>query len=147
METKSQPQRSYMGAWLFIGFVLFTVAVLTPLMTELGRQTAKSAQARQEAAELRAALIRYYRTYGEPPGNSKAKVLFSALAGINPKGIIFFQAPYSRFSAEGELVDPWRTPYQIDLKDPYNPRVYSFGPNLRDDHGAAGSDDVVAAAQ
>jgi hypothetical protein len=136
-----------MGAWLFIGFVLFTVAVLTPLMTQLGRQTAKSAQARQEAAELRAALIRYQRTYGQSPGNSKAKILFNELAGINPQGIVFFKAPYSRFSSEGELVDPWRTPYQIDLKDPYNPRVYSFGPNLRDDHGAPNSDDVVATGQ
>jgi hypothetical protein len=143
METKPPPQRSYMGAWLFIGFVLLTVTVLTPLMTHLGRQTAKSAQARQEAAELRAALIRYQRTYGETPGNSKAKILFSSLAGMNPKGIIFFQAPYSRFSPEGELVDPWRSPYHIDLKDPYDPRVHSFGPNLRDDHGAESSDDIV----
>lgn len=132
-----------MGVWFFIGFVLLITAVLTPVMTRLGRETAKRAQASQEAAELRAALIRYYRTFGEVPGSSRAKILFSALAGINSKGIMFFQAPYSRFNPEGELVDPWRSPYQIDLKDPYNPKVYSFGPDQRDNGGAEGSDDIV----
>src|SRR5688572_1010985 len=145
METKARLQKSnYLRGWIIVGFVLLTIAALTPVVTRWGRLTAQSAQAREEIAELRAGLIRYYRTFGEPPGGDRSKVPYSALTGLNSKGIIFFTAPYSRFSPEGELVDPWRRPYQIDLGDPYNPRIYSCGPDKRDDQGADGSDDIVS---
>jgi hypothetical protein len=145
METKPPPQKGPSArGWLFIGFVVLTIAALTPVMIRLGRQTAKTAQTRQEVAKLKDAISGYYRTFGEPPGNPRARVLFSSLSGINPKGIVFFSAGYSRFNADGELIDPWRHPYQLDINDPYNPRIYSFGPNGRDNHGAEGSDDIVS---
>jgi hypothetical protein len=145
METKPPSQKGPSArGWLFIGFVVLIIAALTPFAVRLGRQTARTAQARQEVAKLKEAVSGYYRTFGETPGNPRAKILFSALSGLNAKGIIFFSAPYSRFNPEGELIDPWRHPYQLDVTDPYNPRIYSFGPNGRDEGGAQGSDDIVS---
>lgn len=67
-----------------------------------------------------------------------------ALLGENPRKIVFFAGPEKNFTPHGEYLDPWGTPYRFDLSDPKAPRVWSCGPNRKDEGGAEGSDDIVS---
>ena len=70
----------------------------------------------------------------------------NTLRGANPRKIVFFDGkPTAKFnSPQGAFLDPWGTPYRIDLSNPEEPRVWSCGPNRRDEGGAKGSDDIVS---
>jgi hypothetical protein len=63
--------------------------------------------------------------------------------GANPRKIVFIEVRETRINTQGEFVDPWGTPYRIDVSKPDAPRVWSCGPNRKDENGADGSDDIV----
>ena len=68
----------------------------------------------------------------------------NAFRGGNPRKIVFFEARPSSYNAQGAFIDPWGTPYVLDLSKPEAPRAWSCGPNRRDEGGAKGSDDIVS---
>jgi hypothetical protein len=86
---------------------------------------AKVAQAKTDVAGLSSALGAYNAEYGTLPTGTAAEVM-NAFRGENPRKI------------------PWGTPYVLDLSKPEAPRVWSCGPNRRDEGGAQGSDNIVS---
>ena len=86
-------------------------------------------QARIEMANLIAALSQYQAIYGYPTGGGSDTA--KCLLGDNPRKIVFVNWRKSQISSAGEFLDPWRTPYQINLEPSTNIIVRSAGKNTR----------------
>ena len=89
------------------------------------------------------ALRNYRDEYGELPAGAGLDII-KALRGNNPRRIVFIDFRDKQFDAAGRLLDPWGSPYRIDVSDPDHPRVYSPGKNKRAEPGVAPSDDVCS---
>jgi hypothetical protein len=128
-------------------FIAFSMLVLFPFLFPLGCRSAtlgegaKRVQARNDTQQLVAALKAYQTEYGVMPSGNHAQII-SALRHDNPKKIVFFEAPESRFSASGEFLDPWKSPYRIDVLSSSFPWAYSFGKNRIDEGGVQTADDI-----
>lgn len=86
--------------------------------------------------------IRAYATeYGTPPAGDNVAVV-AALMGQNPRQVTFFEIPSHFLNTRGELIDPWDSPYHIQIRGA-EVRVWSCGKDRIDNDGAQGSDDVV----
>ena len=92
----------------------------------------------------------YYSEFGSSPDSGSSPgsfhlAIMAALRGNNPKHIVFDDFDSSSISPAGVYLylDPWGTPYYFDTTDPANPKVRSFGPNRKDDHGTPDSDDIL----
>jgi len=75
---------------------------------------------------------------GNPVGTNPE--ITRALAGDNPKQINFLKADGNRVNTQGELVDPWGTPYFFHQLSAAEMEVRSAGP----DRKMWTSDDLVA---
>lgn len=100
-------------------------------------------EARSETRMLAMTLGFYQAGFGELPSGDHVQVVAS-LTGKNPRNLVFYEPPHGRVNARGELLDPWGATYRFDTSDPKQPRVWSCGPNRRDDGGAEGSDDIIS---
>ena len=121
-----------------LGFMLWVLPHLGPIRGSSHRVATKN-----NAMQLRTALNAHRLEYGHFPSGSHAEIV-SILGGSNPRHVIFMEFPPKALSAKGEFLDPWGNPFRIDTSDPATAKVYSFGRNKRDDHGAEGSDDIVS---
>ncbi len=97
-------------------------------------------KAMEQGRQLSAGLQRFQRDWGKLPRGPLPEVV-AALRGRNPPGIVYFNPPAEQLNALGELIDPWGTPFRIVAADG-SARVYSCGPDRRDDGGASTSDDI-----
>jgi len=89
------------------------------------------------------ALKLYYSEYGVMPQGNNAG-LMDALRRDNPRKIAFLEVLERDLDVNGEFVDPWKSPYRIDVSEPEFPRAYSCGKNRLDDGGRLGSDDICS---
>lgn len=106
-------------------------------------KTVRKAETKTIEAGVLTALKAYATEYGYSLTGNPVQ-MFAALRGNNQRKIIFFEVRSDRFNAQGELIDPWDTPYRFDLSKPDAPRIWSCGPNRKDEGGAEGSDDIVS---
>lgn len=127
--------------WLLILGVV--AGLLFPRVSLDANRHRPRAEARSFVVALLSATKAYATEYGSPVSGSHAQIL-AALGGNNQREIVFFDTAASRFNAHGELMDPWGTPYHFDLSDLKQPRIWSCGPNRKDENGAEGSDDIVS---
>ncbi len=94
-----------------------------------------------ETRDIAFGLRAYYVDNELWPDGDLVKIC-ATLRGDNPRLSVYVgKVPRD---ATGVFVDPWGTPYRIDLKQPDGPRIHSCGPNLHDDAGTAGSDDITS---
>ena len=140
-ETRSRGRtilvRCLYGLLLFFIIGLFFLRVGTP------KEHPRRAEARSFVDGLLTATNAYATEYGSPLSGTPAQIL-ATLRGDNPRKIIFFDTLPRQINAQGELIDPWGTPYRFDLSDPQKPRIWSCGRNRKDEDGAEGSDDIVS---
>lgn len=65
-----------------------------------------------ETTEILNAIHSYKADFGAfPAGDSRA--VFRALRGQNSRKIVYFQCSPKSLSSEGDLLDPWGTPYKL----------------------------------
>ena len=84
-----------------------------------------------ETAALHAAIRQYEAEFGaKPTGDCRA--VFRALRGENPRHIVFIQFADRSISSEGDLLDPWGTPYKLYYSGK-DVLVRSAGPNKQFD--------------
>jgi hypothetical protein len=120
--------------------LLFPAMIMTGMSYEVlyyhtHARRADLIRAHTDTVNIAAAIHAYSNEYGSlPPGNDVE--LIRALLGDNPRKIVFYATRASGLSAAGDLLDPWGTPYHLDLSDPKNPKVYSFGKTKRAEVGA-----------
>jgi hypothetical protein len=129
--------------WVFLGVILL---LLCGIFSEI--LTSDSGHSPRFFAEMDArVLVRGIRAYSSEhenlPSGDNATIL-AILQGPNPRQSTFFRARPGSVNTQGELVDPWGTPYRFDLTDPKNPRVWSCGKDRRDNGGTEGSDDITS---
>jgi hypothetical protein len=91
---------------------------------------------------LHSALYKYQADCGAfPKGDNKA--VLKALCGDNPAKEEFFRCGPEFLSQNGELLDPWGTPYRFDFSAK-GVTIRSAGPNKRFDvSGEKGFDDIL----
>jgi hypothetical protein len=107
-----------------------------------GGERSKIATARTETFNLRAALNQYQIEFGEYPHGENGSIL-KALLGNNAKKIRFFDANPKRFNSRGEFLDPWKTPYKIQIIGNTNFAIRSPGA----DRVFGSQDDITNSAQ
>jgi hypothetical protein len=143
----TRPIRRWMTrlAWIKkLAWVLGVILIVGLLFPTVGLpHGSKRAAARTDLAGLLATLKQYQVEYATLPIGNAAEIM-NALRGENSRKIIFFDGKPTAFNAQGAFLDPWGTPYRIDLSKPEAPRVWSCGPNRRDEGGAKDSDDIVS---
>ncbi len=130
-------------------WVLITCSAL-PVLGILGyfltAPIRRQSKARDDASYLLTAIVGfggYYRDYGEYPNGSFAVICKllrgESVEGQNPRRLDYIDAKDFELNGQGEIVDPWGTPYRIQFDSVL--KVYSCGSNKVDDHGTG--DDVV----
>jgi prepilin-type N-terminal cleavage/methylation domain-containing protein len=86
----------------------------------------KKAQARNDVNQMASAVKSYALEYGRLPESGN---VVSALAGENPKKIVFFEAknaagnPPKNGLSGGQMLDPWGQAYTFELDDDYDNKV------------------------
>jgi hypothetical protein len=77
---------------------------------------------------MRTAIRNYGSSLGGNPVGNNAEIT-SALQGENPKQINFLKPDGNRVNANGELVDPWGTPYFFHQISGQETEIRSAGPD------------------
>ena len=140
-DQKDNPKKRFPWIWLLIVAVFTVVALGLLFPVSWGHQTPRRAIARIDVTQIRAAIKGYIVEFGIPPTGDHSQII-AALRGKNLRQIIFFEGDAKRFNGRGEFLDPWGTPYRIDVSNPDFPWAYSFGPNKVDEGGTQPSDDI-----
>ena len=84
-----------------------------------------------ELGALQTAIRQYEAEFGaNPTGDCRA--IFRALRGENPRHIVFIMFPERSISSDGDLLDPWGTPYKVYYSS-NEVLVRSAGPNKQFD--------------
>lgn len=132
---------------LTLARVLVAVGVLAlagGAVWRLSRPARQLRQARHDVEVLAIALDGFATEQGEYPRGETAQIcqllLGHSIDGQNPRRLDYVEVNAYEENARGEFVDPWGTPYRIQLSP--SVRVYSCGPNHVDDQ--TGGDDIVA---
>ncbi|MEO7514655.1 MAG: type II secretion system protein GspG [Verrucomicrobiota bacterium] len=89
---------------------------------------AKAALAKAEVSNLNSALRTFYSEIHHYPSGTSGDVM-RALVGENPKRLKFFSPNPKLVNSRGEYMDPWQTPYQINIIGQTNYIIRSAGPN------------------
>jgi hypothetical protein len=132
-------------SWLAIIIaILFFAKLLLPTGTDVPTHATKMKHlASHEMGNLCAALQAFRSEYGQLPSGFSSNIL-ETLLGNNARKIVFLNIDHRRITGRGEYLDPWKNPYHFDTSDADQPRVYSNGPNKRDDFAAERSDDIAS---
>ena len=143
--SEKNPRPASVRVLLFLGPIVALALVLLLVAWLFGRnrETGDRIHAQLTEKAMVYAMKTYATEYGRPVSGSPQEIL-AALSGQNERQIVFFQPNSIRTNALGELIDPWGVPYRFDLSKPEAPRIWSCGPNRKDEGGAEGSDDIVS---
>lgn len=79
---------------------------------------------------MRKTIELYGSTFGGNPVGTNPEIT-RQLAGENPKGINFLKTDGNRVNSNGELVDPWGTPYFFHQLSGTEMEIRSAGPDRR----------------
>jgi hypothetical protein len=96
-------------------------------------------RARVQLAAFLNATDRYQDAFGALPAGTASEIT-AALVGDNPEERVFLEVPAGGTNAQGQLIDPWGTPWEIWRISEDRIEARSAGPNRRfGDH-----DDLIA---
>jgi hypothetical protein len=138
---EEQKPKSKVGDWIFLAVILGLVLSIVLSVLRLKGGHSERASTGVQATTFLLGLHQYRVEYGAYPAGGNPQLLM-ALAGANPRGIVFFQAKPENINSKGEFIDRWGTPFQIDLSNPKVLRIWSCGKDRIDHGGAKGSDDL-----
>jgi hypothetical protein len=115
---------------VFVGLALLWVCLYCFVFPFLvGGGPAKVPRARSDESQLGAGIKEYKSVFGNYPTGKNANVV-RALAGNNPKKLLLFYLGVNSTNINGELIDPWKTPYKIVFDVTNNCfTIFSAGPN------------------
>jgi hypothetical protein len=117
-------------------FVLIVLGLLTPASGP--KRAGKIVQSKLEMSDLNAATAQYHNEYGSYLTGNSANII-QCLLGNNLRKIEFLSFNTNRFDSNGDFLDPWLTPYRIEILAQTNLVVRSAGPNKK----FGDADDIV----
>ena len=88
----------------------------------------KVPRARVDEAQLSAGMEEYKSVFGNYPTGENAGIV-RALAGDNPKKLQLLNLGINSTNKNGELIDPWKTPYKIVFDGTNCFTIFSAGHN------------------
>ena len=120
--------------------ILFAAGILLGWLLPLPsrRPHSKFTAAHLEMSNLCAAIAQYHAEFGKYPSGTKAEIL-KCLLGHNSKKLTLFTVNLKAVNSGGEFMDPWETPYEIQIYDQTNCTIRSAGPN----HTFGDKDDIL----
>ena len=128
--TEKAPKKRF---WTIQGvsLVLLVLLVLAALtLTSTGPlKSAVRAKASIQASQIYTACQAYKTEYGTLPESSENYRLIKILCGDNPRKIEFLTLKPSDLSPNGEMIDPWKTPFRIIFDPDSKIHVISAGPD------------------
>jgi len=78
---------------------------------------------------IQTAILAYQTEYGIPPEAASNFRLVKVLTGDNPRKIEFLSLKPSQLNPDGEIIDPWGTPFQIRAGADGKVHMKSAGPD------------------
>ncbi|MEA3186423.1 MAG: Type secretion system protein [Chthoniobacter sp.] len=130
----------------FVCGVLFSSAglIALPVITlPKIKDGADKGKARREVKLIYAAMEAYENQYHALPTGDTAAII-AKLSGTNARELKFLKPLPRSQDSQGHLLDPWGSPYRIDVSDPANPKVWSPGKNKKDEPDDPHSDDICS---
>lgn len=92
-------------------------------------QSIQSTPQRQEAEEIALNLRNYGQRFGGNPTGTNAEIV-AALRGANPARANYLPQN-ARLNENGELLDPWGTPWSFHSNAAFDTEVRSAGPDMK----------------
>jgi hypothetical protein len=83
----------------------------------------------QELDVISHVLDAYIETFGALPAGENNAQIMNALRGNNPQSLGLFPYEHSRLDEQGQLKDPWDTPYFFHLISRTEIQIRSAGPD------------------
>jgi len=130
-EPAQQPVKE--GSWLTYVVVVFVLIfvlglVLAPSVNNdvVGANKAKAATTERQ---IEAACQAYLTEYGQLPPTSENYRLMKILTTDNPRAIPLINVKPTDLTPNGDLIDPWGTPYRITFDSDSKVHVISAGPD------------------
>jgi len=128
-----------MYVWISIVIVVVVGGVMAAVMIPPHKRLQK---AEHDVDQLVLALNGFAKENGRYPKGTLAEIAAllrgEDVRGQNPKRLDYIESTTGELNAAGEFIDPWGTPYHINIDGA--PRVYSCGPDRADEYG--GGDDI-----
>jgi hypothetical protein len=118
----------------FTGYVVLAVIIFLVLnLTLTGRDNVPRAAFRAKVSntliQVQTACLAYYTEYGSRPEAKDNAHLVKILEGDNARKIQFLALKSSDMNSNGAMIDPWGTPYQINVDSDSEIHVTSAGPD------------------
>lgn len=134
-------RRASKQPWIIAGSI---AAVLLVALAVLIPPQLRARKARNDVRLLDFALSNFLLENERVPEGTLAEIAAllrgQSVHGQNVKRLDYVEADVSEMNAAGEFIDPWGTPYQMRFEKGL-PRVFSCGPNRKDDNGTG--DDIT----
>ena len=118
--------------WTIYGVLALILLVLLVMATSTGPAQftlALKAEASDEAGQIHTACQSYAVEYGAFPQTPENYRLIKILCGDNPRKIEFISLKPRQVSPNGEMIDPWGTPFRITFDPGAEVHVISAGPD------------------
>ena len=111
--------------------LVLAVFILPVFISPVSRIHPEHKVAVDRAMKVVDAMASHYKEFGQWPAGGHADII-KALRGDNPKGIVFLDVPDEFVTSNGELADPWGTPYRLSVdQKTKRATVQSAGPDRR----------------
>jgi hypothetical protein len=140
-ECRTRP-RSFMKVlrqvvlWVIFAILLVLVGGLF-FPRHSGPSRSRPVIAKVEVIQLGLAMKSYHSDYGEWPAraDSSGAEFVAILAGQNPRRIVYMEFPDRIVSNRCPFLDPWGSPFHVRVGSGLAVRVWSNGPDRKDDRG------------
>ena len=124
---------------VIVGLTLLWVCLYSFVFPFLvGGGPGKVPRARSDESQLGAGIKEYKSVFGNYPTGENASVV-RALVGDNPKKLLLLNLGVNSTNKNGELIDPWKTPYKIVFDGANSFNIFSAGP----DQTFGDKDDII----
>ena len=126
-------------SYCWVALLLFIFAIiLLPINPRLTKRQFQNVKCRAEILNIATGIEKYRATYQEYPSR-EIPALCKQLAGDNPQKLVLAAIKASSVNTNGELVDIWEMPYQIQFLQQTNFIIHSAG----EDKIFGTADDIV----
>ena len=133
-EESPPPRMRWVKRLVVAGFILF-LAVLTAIFWPVAGSTMRVARKAKTEATLRGMATGTEAFYNEyfvyPTGDNATfvRVMSGKEPTQNRRGIVFVSFKVAELNAAGQILDAWRTPFEITYLDDGRPRFRSARPD------------------
>jgi type II secretory pathway pseudopilin PulG len=132
MENSGQPAMKKPAGILygFLGlFIVLFLAAYAVTPVERGIDKSRRNALIQRLGQVQAAALNYYTEYSVYPVAPDNVTLIQKLTNDNPRHIEFLSLKPSDQNAQGEMLDPWRTPIEMSVTEEGKFHWRSAGPD------------------